>query len=99
MAEDDSVKFIFTVVYRKLSILLAGSRPASSHSFYTGQLMLPTLLFMPPNISWALVREDCKSCFCVFWWFLFIIIYFLFIINISCWRNGKSRLHSLDPAI
>jgi len=63
MAENDSIKFIF-IVYRKLSILLASSRLASSHSFYTGQLMLPMLLFMPPNISWAPVREDCKFCFC-----------------------------------
>lgn len=59
MAED---KFLFIVVYRKLWILLASSRPASSHSFYTGQLMLPTLLFMPPNSSWARVREGCKFC-------------------------------------
>lgn len=70
MAEDDSIKFIFIAVYRKLSILLASSRPASSHSFYTGQLMLPMLLFMPPNSSWAVVREDCKSwvCGCWFCW-------------------------------
>ena len=93
MAEDDSVKFIFIVVYRKLSILLASSRPASSHSFYTGQLMLPTLLFMPPNSSWALVREDCKSCFCECWFC------WGFLINTSCCRNRKPKQCLLDPSI
>lgn len=58
MAED---KFIF-IVYRKLWILLASSRPASNHSFCTGQLMLLMLLFMPPSSSWAPVREGCKFC-------------------------------------
>lgn len=60
MAEDE---FIFIIVYRKLWILLASSRPASNHSFYTGQLMLLMLLFMPPNSSWARVREGCEFCF------------------------------------
>lgn len=87
MAED---KFIFVVVYRKLWILLASSRPASSHSFYTGQLMLPTLLFMPPNSSWARVRGGCKSCF---WgrWCVGVVV-----INSSCcWNRSLSRV--LDP--
>lgn len=65
----------FIVVYRKLSISLASSRPASSRSFYTGQSMLLMLLFMLPNISWALVREDGESYFCVFFFFIFIFIF------------------------
>lgn len=86
MAEDDSIKFLFIAVYRKLSILLASSRPASSRSFYTGPLMLPTLLFMPPNSSWALVSEDCKSWVCGVG---FVVGFFL--INTSCCRNRKPK--------